>query len=163
MDSRIDEACEKQIDLVQRVIRAIRDIRSQYTIAPSRPVEVSASAPGGACALLTAQSSLIGQLAGVSAFRVSATLEKPANAAAAIVEDVQLYVHDVIDPEAERVRLQKQKEFIENGLRPLQAKLGNENFISRAKPEVVEQTRQKINELAEQLAAVNKHLAELGA
>ena len=163
MDSRIDEACEKQIDLVQRVIRAIRDIRSQYTIAPSRPVEVSASAPGGACELLTAQSSLIGQLAGVSAFRVSATLEKPANAAAAIVEDVQLYVHDVIDPEAERVRLQKQKEFIENGLRPLQAKLGNENFISRAKPEVVEQTRQKINELAEQLAAVNKHLAELGA
>jgi valyl-tRNA synthetase len=163
MDERIDEACEKQIDLVQRVIRAIRDIRSQYNIAPSRPVEVSASAPGGTCALLTAQSSLIGQLAGVSAFRVSATLEKPANAAAAIVEDVQLYVHDVIDPEAERVRLQKQKEFIENGLRPLQAKLGNENFISRAKPEVVEQTRQKINELAEQLAAVNKHLAELGA
>ena len=163
MDSRVDAACETQIELVQSVIRAIRDIRSQYNITPSRPVAVSASASAGTCALLTAQSPLVGQLAGVSAFTVSATLEKPAHAAAAIVEDVQLYVHDVIDPEAERGRLQKQKEFIENGLRPLQAKLGNENFISRAKPEVVEQTRQKINELAEQLAAVNKHLAELGA
>ena len=77
-------------------------------------------------------------------FNISASLEKPTNAAAAVVEDVQLYVHDVIDPDAERQRLQKQKEFIENGLRPLQAKLGNENFISRAKPEVVEQTRQKL-------------------
>ncbi len=162
MDDRIDETCEKQIDLVQNIIRTIRDIRSQYNLPPSKPLAVSASAPAAVCHVLTTQSALIGQLAGVSDFNISASLEKPANAAAAIVEDVQLYVHDVIDPEAERQRLQKQKEFIENGLRPLQAKLNNENFISRAKPEVVEQTRQKLNELADQLEAVNRHLAELG-
>lgn len=163
LDGRIDTACEKKIELAQSVIRAIRDIRSQYNIAPSRPVDVSASGPAGVCELLTVQSPLIGQLAGVSTFTISATLEKPTHAAAAIVEEVQLYVHDVIDPAAERQRLQKQKEFIENGLRPLQAKLSNENFVSRAKPEVVEQSRQKMNELAEQLAAVEKHLAELNA
>ena len=161
MDERIDEVCEKQIDLVQSLIRAIRDIRSQYSIPPSKPLAVSISAPEAVCVLLTAQSAMIAQLAGAAKLTISATLEKPANAAAAIVEDVQLYVHDVIDPAAERLRLQKQKEFIENGLRPLQAKLSNENFISRAKPEVVEQTRQKISELAEQLAAVERHLAEL--
>ena len=39
LDGRIDTACEKKIELAQSVIRAIRDIRSQYNIAPSRPVD----------------------------------------------------------------------------------------------------------------------------
>ena len=81
--------------------------------------------------------------------------------AAAVVEGLQVFVHDVVDPEAERQRLEKQKEFIEKGIRPLQAKLGNENFVGRAKPEVVEQSRQKLAELSEQLENVNQLLAEL--
>ncbi|MHC4927312.1 MAG: hypothetical protein ACYTER_08280, partial [Planctomycetota bacterium] len=74
----------------------------------------------------------------------------------------QVYVHDVIDPEEERKRLQKQKEFVEKGIKPLAGKLSNENFVSRAKPEVVEQSRAKLKELQDQLAAIEKHLAELG-
>jgi valyl-tRNA synthetase len=73
-----------------------------------------------------------------------------------------VYVYDVVDVDAERERLQKQKEFIENGIKPLQAKLSNESFVSRAKPEIVEQSKQKLKELTDQLEAVNKHLAELG-
>jgi valyl-tRNA synthetase len=161
LDPWMDESCEKQIELIQNVIRSIRDIRSQYNIAPSQSLTASLSAPASVSELLTAQSALIKQLAGLEDVHIAADLEKPANAAAAIVEEVRLYVHDVIDPQAERQRLQKQKEFIENGLRPLQAKLGNENFLTRAKPEVVEQTRRKLAELSEQLEAVSKHLAEL--
>ncbi|NLK42208.1 MAG: class I tRNA ligase family protein, partial [Planctomycetes bacterium] len=157
----IDQACEEQTGLLQQVIRSIRDIRSQYNIAPSKLLTVSASAPQAAGELLAAQARLIEQLAGLSALTVGTDLEKPANAAAAIIEGVQLYVHDVIDTEAERQRLCKQKEYIENGLRPLQAKLQNENFLTRAKPEVIEQTRRKLEELTSQLEAVNKHLAEL--
>jgi valyl-tRNA synthetase len=157
----IDQACEEQTGLLQQVIRSIRDIRSQYNITPSKLLTVSASAPQAAGELLAAQARLIEQLAGLSALTVGTDLEKPANAAAAIIEGVQLYVHDVIDTEAERQRLCKQKEYIENGLRPLQAKLQNENFLTRAKPEVIEQTRRKLEELTSQLEAVNKHLAEL--
>ena len=40
--------------------------------------------------------------------------------------------------------------------------LANENFIARAKPEVVAQTKEKLAELTEQLEAIEKHLAELG-
>ena len=88
-------------------------------------------------------------------------LEKPDNAAAIIVDEIQIYVHDAVDKEAERKRLEKQKEFIEKGIKPLEGKLGNENFTSRAKPEVVELSRCKLKELTEQLAAVEKLLAEL--
>jgi len=47
-------------------------------------------------------------------------------------------------------------------IKPLAGKLSNENFTSRAKPEVVEQSRQKLKELTDQLAAIEKLLAELG-
>ncbi|MCI0498590.1 MAG: valine--tRNA ligase [Planctomycetales bacterium] len=154
--------CEQQIELVQNVVRAVRDIRSRYTIAPAKPLDCSAAAPAAVCNILLSNAALIRQLANVAAFNAAPSLEKPNNAAAAIVEEVQLFVHDVIDPQAERQRLQKQKEFVEKGIKPLAAKLSSENFVSRAAPEVVEQSRQKLKELQDQLAAIEKHLAELG-
>ena len=74
---------------------------------------------------------------------------------------MQIYLHDAIDPEAERARLEKQKASVENGVKAAKAKLGNENFVSKAKPAVVEQARQKLAELTEQLKTVEEHLSEL--
>lgn len=158
----VDCESEKKIETIQNVVRAIRDIRSRYTIAPSKPLNCSAAASAAVCRILQDNSSLIQQLANVEQFQAGPDLKKPNNAAATIVEEIQLFVHNVIDPEAERQRLQKQKEFVEKGIKPLTAKLANENFITRAAPEVVEQSRQKLRELTEQLAAIEKHLAELG-
>jgi valyl-tRNA synthetase len=70
-------------------------------------------------------------------------------------------VHDVIDPEAERARLTKQKQEIEQAKKGVESKLANENFVARAKPEVVAQAREKLQQLQEQLQAVEKHLSEL--
>ncbi|KKK89700.1 hypothetical protein LCGC14_2730450, partial [marine sediment metagenome] len=48
------------------------------------------------------------------------------------------------------------------GLRGVEGKLNNENFVSRAKPEVVAQAREKLKELTEQLQAVQNHISQLG-
>ena len=157
----VDDQTERQVEIVQNVICSIREVRSQYNIAPSKKVAASASASDAMCQLLNANAALIQQIAGVEPFEISVELEKPENAAAVVAGDVQVYVHDVIDPDEERKRLQKQKEFVEKGIKPLAGKLNNENFTSRAKPEVVEQSRQKLKELQDQLAAIEKHLAEL--
>lgn len=158
----VDEQIEQQIETVQNVIRAIRDVRSQYNIPPSKPLVCSASASEAVCAMLSSNAALIQKQAFVETLTVETDLDKPDNAAAVILDDVQIYVHDAVDKEAERKRLEKQKEFIEKGIKPLEGKLGNENFTSRAKPEVVEQSRRKLKELQDQLAAVEKLLAELG-
>ena len=158
----VDDDTEGQIEIVQGVIKSIREVRSQYNIAPSKTVACSATASEAMCGLLKSHEILIAQLAGAEPFTVAAGLEKPENAASVVAGQVQVYVHDVIDPDEERKRLQKQKEFVEKGIKPLEAKLANENFTARAKPEVVEQSRLKLAELQEQLAAIEKHLAELG-
>jgi valyl-tRNA synthetase len=89
-------------------------------------------------------------------------MPKPNNAATAIVEDIQVYIHDVIDRRAERLRLEKQKQEIEQAKKGVEGKLANSNFVAKAKPEVVAQARERLAQLQEQLQAVEKHLAEIG-
>jgi valyl-tRNA synthetase len=153
------------ISIFQNIVRNIREIRSQYN-KPSEKlfasVNIAADDSDPRLNLLLKDKKLICLLANLNDIEVSNNIEKQEKAAVAQLDaTMTLYVHDVIDPEEERKRLQKQKEFVEKGIRPLEAKLGNANFTSRAKPEVVEQSRQKLAELQEQLAAIEKHLAEL--
>jgi len=161
IDSMLEPGIESQIETVQAVIRAIRDIRSSRNIAPKERIVVSAKSQQETADVLNRNAELIGQLAGAKEFRVGADVEKPANAAVAIADATEVYVHEAIDPAAERQRLEKQKHQIEKAKESLEAKLGNENFVTKAKPEVVAQTRDKLAQLTEQLEAVAKHLSEL--
>jgi valyl-tRNA synthetase len=161
IDSLMDNDIEQRIDKIQAVTRALRDIRSKYNKPPSEKLTASVNAPAETSDVLNANSQLICQLAGLKGFNASQTAEKPRNAAATIAEQMQIYLHDVVDIEAERKRLVKQKEQVEQAKKGVEAKLANENFIARAKPEVVAQTKNKLAELTEQLAAIEKHLAEL--
>jgi valyl-tRNA synthetase len=67
----------------------------------------------------------------------------------------------MIDPQAERARLEKQRQELERAKKGVEGKLGNANFVARAKPEVVAQARERLQQLQEQLQAVERHLAEL--
>ena len=161
IDGLVDKDIEQQIETVQGVIRSVRDIRSQYNIPPKTRLAVSAKALQAISDILNCNAELVCQLAGLESFAATVDAEKPGNAAAAIIEGVNIFVHDVIDPAEERKRLEKRKAQIENGIKPLQGKLGNENFMTRAKPEVVQQSKDKLAELLEQLAAIEKHINEL--
>ncbi|RPJ36225.1 MAG: valine--tRNA ligase, partial [Planctomycetaceae bacterium] len=161
MEHLRDEPAEVQIQIVQEIVRAIRDVRSQHGISPGEKLTASANAPQVTADTLSANSHLVCQLAGLSSFQAAQDAPKPNNAAAAIVGETQVYLHNVIDPAAERARLEKQKQEIEQAKKAVEGKLGNENFVTRAKPEVVAQAREKLAQLQEQLQAVERHLAEL--
>lgn len=161
IDSLRNPEVEEQIENIQMIIRAIRDIRSQYNKQPGEKLTASANAPQKISEVLNANSDLICRLGGLNEFSASATAGKPENAAAAIVNQIQVYVHNIIDVEAERSRLKKQKEQLENAIKSVQGKLNNQGFMAKAKPQVVEQTKQKLAGLTEQLNTVEKHFTEL--
>ncbi len=46
-------------------------------------------------------------------------------------------------------------------MKKTESKLGNEKFVTRAKPEIVQRERDRLAELQEQLATVEKNLADL--
>ena len=157
--SLIDETSEQEIATIQNVVRSVRDIKNQYNLTSA--LVVSAKTDENTAKLLNSQAGLICSSAGAKKFNAGAALQKPDNAAAAIVEQMQIYVHDVIDVEAEKQRLQKQKQEIEKSLQAAEAKLSNANFVNKAKPQVVAQARERLAMLTEQMATITKHLTEL--
>jgi len=154
-----------EIDRIQAAVRAIRYIRNEYNITPFRKlnvsVNISAKDTKPIVNLYSKHSNLICQLERLDKFKAGDDIQKPKNAAAVIHDDMQIYVHDVVDTEAERKRLEKQKDEIEKAKKAVEAKLGNENFVAKAKPQVVKQARDRLAELTEQLKTVEKHLLEL--
>jgi len=161
LNALINQKVEEQIPIVQDAIRAIRDIRSKYNRPPDELFKVSAQASPRIADVLQKSTQLIMQLACVKDFEPAVAATKPRNAATAIVGDLRIYVHDMIDPEAERQRLEKQKQQVETAKKAVEAKLSNKDFVSKAKPEVVAQAREKLAQLQEQVETIRKHLFEL--
>ena len=159
----IDENSERQFDLLQTTIRLIRDIRTRYQVAPKIPLEVSIQTNETNCELILSQLGMISHLTNLETLHAATECAKPTDAAVAVADDLEIYVHGVIDVEAERKRLESQKENLAGRIKVAQAKLGNENFINRAKPEIVQRERERLSELQEQLATVEKNLKELPA
>jgi valyl-tRNA synthetase len=156
-----NDAAETNIGYIQMVTRTLRDLRSKYNIIPSKKMDASVAADTEIAAILNENASLIRQPAGLKGFEARTGLDKPDNAAAAIVEQMQIYLHSAIDTEAELKRLTKQKEETLRAKKGVEAKLANKNFVNKAKPEVVEQAKQRLNELAEQLEVIEEHVAQL--
>jgi valyl-tRNA synthetase len=81
----------------------------------------------------------------------------------AVVQDIQIYLPltGLIDIEAEKAKLSKQKEKLEQELAGIQNKLKNEKFISNAKPEVIEKEKEKEAEIATKLNTVLEVMNDL--
>ena len=69
----------------------------------------------------------------------------------------------MVDLDKERGRLSKQREQLVGRLQGSRKKLSNENFVSRAKPDVVDRERELVEDLERQLGAIDQTLAELDA
>ena len=67
-----------------------------------------------------------------------------------------------VDVEAERRRLAEQLQKVEQELDSASKRLENENFVSRAKPEVVEQVRARKRELQEKREKLGKLIEAMG-
>ena len=76
---------------------------------------------------------------------------------------MQVYVplEGLVDLEAERARLAREREKVASDRDRLDKKLSNPGFLSKAAPEIVEKDRAKAAEFGEALAKIDAQLAEL--
>ena len=70
---------------------------------------------------------------------------------------------DMVDLEAERKRLTGELEHIEGEIARAEAKLSNQNFVSRAPAAVVDGERAKLEKYKEQRAGILEALKAVGA
>ncbi|HEX7009690.1 MAG TPA: class I tRNA ligase family protein, partial [Phycisphaeraceae bacterium] len=160
--SLVDERAEAQFELVQRVVSAARQVRTQYAVPPRQTVDISAKAPAAIAQRLLEQKELIEVLANVQGREIGPRVDKPADAAVAITGDIELYLHGLVDPAAEKARLLKRAADLEKTIATLRSRLANENYVSKAPAKLVNETREQLSAAEREAEAVRQQLATLG-
>jgi valyl-tRNA synthetase len=156
---------ESQMALIVDAIRAIRNIRAEMNVPPGKKADavIMAGSPE-TLRTLQAGSGFLEDLGRVQRLEIKmAEPAKPEHAATAVIAGAEIYVplKGLIDIEKEIDRLAREASGVEAELGKLRAKLGNENFVAKAKPEVVEKVRAEEREYAGKLEAIQSRLQTL--
>ena len=153
-----------EFSLVQEIVRAVRNLRSEKKVAPGKRIPVMIAA-GDQFPVLQGQAASIQSLATIDAaqFQLAAQLaEKPQNAVTLVVSGVEIYLPlaGLVDTAAEHARLSKELAEIESQIERLAA-LVDGPFGQRAPAAVVDKERQKLATFKETAGKLREQLKEL--
>lgn len=156
-------AAEQAFGFAQAVVNAARAVRSDYNVKPGQTVRASlAGLSAESRAAAQAEQVMIRRLAKLSILDESA----PAGSGAyqVLPGGASLFVAlgDAIDVSKECARLSEELARLEQQLQGLTAKLANENFVSRAPPQVVANERLKQVEWTEKTKGLRAKVKALG-
>ena len=164
-ESHPEEGWEAQkvadFSLVMEVVRAIRNLRAEKKVTPGRLIPATIVAGAQLDALNAQQRSIIALAHLVpSGLRLVESLpEKPQGQVSQVVASVEIYLPlaDLVDPQAERARLNKELHEVEQQIDRLQSLLGGP-FAHKAPAPVVEKERQKLKTYQETAAKLRIQL-----
>ncbi|MBE7029926.1 MAG: valine--tRNA ligase [Ruminococcaceae bacterium] len=153
---------EKQMGRVMDAIRAIRNLRTQMNVPPSKRAKLfivtdSADVYAGTNAFFE-------KMAGASEVSVQTGMDGiDENAVNAVVEGARLYIplDDLVDREKEIARLNKEKENLLGEIKRVEGKLSNQGFVAKAPAAVVEAEKEKKTKYEDMLAQVEESLSKL--
>ncbi len=151
---------EREFERIMKAIRAVRNRRAEMNVAPSKKAKVyidtvyADTFKSGAV--------FFERLASASSTEVGSDISLE-NALAVITDDAKIYIPlgELIDFEAERARLNKEREAVLKDIAFVESKLNNEGFVSKAPEKVVAAQRDQLKRHQEKLAMLDEHLAAL--
>lgn len=156
---QLDEQIVNQVVNKFELIRAIRNVRSQYQIAPSTRIDVRIVASGEA-----EKEFLRSDLVSLKhlAFAKDVTIAEEnsdqglSGAAVATIGTAYVSLEGLIDLGKELARLEKQEAEVLKGIASIEGKLNNPSFVERAPAKVVQVERDRLVELKEKLVRINE-------
>lgn len=156
---KIDESAENEIEFVQDVVTAIRNIRGEMNIPPSKAINVFLKSSK----ITNAQERYIKSLVKIEDLVVDENLDKPKASASAVVKGCDIFIplEGLIDVNLERARIEKEISRLLNSYNGVRKKLENENFVSKAPAEVIEREKQKMNDWQKALEKLQSILEDL--
>lgn len=158
-----DTDAESTIETLIAIIRGIRNTREEYGVAVSQKI-VGIVRAGGSEHLLRDQAYMFARLCNVHELHfLPPDAPTPDQSAAVIVGDISIYLPlaDMIDITAECDRLTKERQKLDEQIAKTDEKLGNEQFVARARPDVVNRERERLEMLRASAAQVTDRLTQL--
>ncbi|HXH28577.1 MAG TPA: class I tRNA ligase family protein, partial [Candidatus Polarisedimenticolia bacterium] len=161
----LDGEAEATIDLLMEVTTRVRNVRAELNIDPGRRLDLLYHPhDADAARRLRENTPSLCTLARLAAARPVDRLDTTGPAARAVARRVDLAVplSGVIDLEAERRRLGREIDKLRKEQAGHTRKLQNEDFLAKARPEVVERVRRIHAELEEKVVRLEGTLQSIG-
>ncbi|MEM7272753.1 MAG: valine--tRNA ligase [Actinomycetota bacterium] len=161
--SAVDLDVVDTFDRADRLIGAIRALRSERNVKPKKQITVHAPAP--IRNLIDAAGGAVQTLAGVREVAAIEDGDRPEVASPLAFEGVEVLVSglvDALDLDAERARLNKVIEAKAKQVDGFEKRLANPGYVNNAKPELVAETRELLEVAKNDLDAARHAMAALG-
>ncbi|MFM8558811.1 MAG: class I tRNA ligase family protein, partial [bacterium] len=159
----MDAQAEREVAFLQAVVVAVRTLRAESKIPPGKPVPVVIRGEGVQLDLIERLESQFRPLARIETLTLARDGSRPPVAASAVVEPPQefLPLEGLIDLDEERARLAREAEKLLSDLEGVKRKLRNQDFLAKAKPEIVAKENERLAQLEETLEKLRRAEASL--
>ena len=137
-------AAQAQVAAIYAAVGRARNLKAEYGLAANRNARFIIDPATSETGQFT-EPAVFARLAGAGEVIVETGHNAGQGVPAALTPIGKIYMplEGLIDVDAERERLTKEQEKARDELKKVNAKLSNENFVSRAKPEVVQENRDR--------------------
>ncbi|CAM3462327.1 valine tRNA synthetase [Xenorhabdus nematophila ATCC 19061] len=165
--AKADELALNDLEWIKEAIIAVRNIRAEMNIAPSKPLEVLLrDANEDAQRRVAENLNFIQAMGRLSSVTVLATGEAAPVSVTKLINGAEILIPmaGLIDKDAELARLDKEIEKLDKEIDSIAVKLANEGFVSRAPEAVVAKERERLatnNAAKEKLLTQKETIAAL--
>ena len=156
-----DKEAERQVELLREIIAALRNLRAEMGIPPKTQLEgICYGHRAEVAEVVTEQAAAVSRLANVKLTAQSGAA--PQGKAMHHGKDFDLQLElPAEETKTLRERLAKQLKPLEKARDSSQRQLGNEQFLSKAPPHVVESIRKKLADYESQIKRIRETLSSL--
>ncbi len=163
---RIDEQAEAHVARVKLLVDACRNLRGEMGVSPATRMPLFALAGSaeehafmqGVAPVLQA----LAKLSEVKVFDDEAAWYSAAQAApVAVIGELRVCLFIEVDVAAEKIRLGKEVDRLQNEITKAGAKLSNEAFVAKAPPAVIDEAKKRVAEFTATLNKVQAQLVKL--
>ncbi len=148
--SMINEKIDREMNLIQEAITAIRNLKKQVNLSPALEINVTVKvAETEQTELLKKYQNYFLKLAKVSNIELGIDISKPKSSIAAVVQNIEIYLplEGLIDLDAEKAKLEKQLLKLEKEFQKINSKLSNNKFLANAPESIIKKEREKYKEV----------------
>ena len=155
----IDKGLLDEFDLFKQLVTELRNIRRSANLPMKQKFKVSYILADGIN--ITRFHHMIEKLCNVDNLNLVST--SPEQTVSIIIGKHEYFAHtlELVDKDNERSKIESELTHARNLLNSVMKKLGNERFVSNAKPEVVEMEKKKKNDAEAKIKLLEKNLESL--
>jgi len=140
---------EERVTSLKEIVVAIRTIRSELNVAPTKKIDALISIKDSSDkSLFDDLKSMIMSLTNLESLNIEMNLDKPDQSAVSICKSCVVYVPlgDLVNPEEEILKLNKRLQEIDSFIKGIETKLNNKAFTDKAPEKIVNHEKSKLDD-----------------